>query len=150
AEKDRKNLILVIADMARSDPPMDSSFVAELIRRLQGKGPVLALLLNWVEQRLMEIGQTSNELVNVDTQKLAADQVSMSNSIGSLRFLATMDWREFVESVSHVEKILIRDVNDIYPQMDFATRDIYRHVVEKIAKKSKRSEQEIAEIAIDL
>ena len=38
AEKDPKSLILVIADMARSDPPMESSFVAELTRRLQGKG----------------------------------------------------------------------------------------------------------------
>src|SRR5436190_13785403 len=35
AEKDPKNLVLVIADMARSEPPMESSFVAELIRRLQ-------------------------------------------------------------------------------------------------------------------
>ncbi|MDP3259822.1 MAG: hypothetical protein Q8M34_04450, partial [Thermodesulfovibrionales bacterium] len=36
AGKDPKSLILVIADMARSDPPMVSSFVAELTRRLQG------------------------------------------------------------------------------------------------------------------
>ena len=38
AEKDPKNLILVIADMARSNPPMVSSFIAELVRRLQGQG----------------------------------------------------------------------------------------------------------------
>jgi hypothetical protein len=35
AEKDPKSLILVIADMARSNPPMVSAFVAELARRLQ-------------------------------------------------------------------------------------------------------------------
>jgi len=149
-DKDPKSLILVIADMARSDPPMDSSFVAELTRRLQGKGPALGLPLTWIEQRLSEIGQTSIELVNTETQRLAADQVSMSNSIGSLRFLATMDWREFVENMSVVEQTLFRDIGGIYANMDFATRDAYRHVVEKIAKKSKRSEQEIAEIAIDL
>ena len=40
AGKDPKSLILVIADMARSDPPMVSSFVAELTRRLQGQGPL--------------------------------------------------------------------------------------------------------------
>ena len=40
-EKDPKNLVLVIADMARSDPPMVSSFVAELTRRLQEKGSSL-------------------------------------------------------------------------------------------------------------
>src|SRR6202012_4752071 len=34
ADKDPKSLILVIADMARSSPPMESSFVSELIRQL--------------------------------------------------------------------------------------------------------------------
>ena len=56
AEKDPKSLILVIADMARSNPPMVSSFVAELTRRLQGQGPDLALPLTWIEQRLAESG----------------------------------------------------------------------------------------------
>src|SRR3990172_3409704 len=35
-EKDPKSLILAISDMARSDPPMVSAFVAEFARRLQG------------------------------------------------------------------------------------------------------------------
>ncbi len=39
AEKDPKNLILVVADMARSSPPMSTAFVAELARRLQGQAP---------------------------------------------------------------------------------------------------------------
>ncbi|MEK7742456.1 MAG: cyclic beta 1-2 glucan synthetase, partial [Nitrospirota bacterium] len=87
AGKDPKSLILVIADMARSDPPMVSSFVAELTRRLQGQGPALALPLTWIEQRLSESGLTIKQLVQSENQKQAADQVSMSNSIGSLRFL---------------------------------------------------------------
>jgi len=93
AEKDPKSLILVIADMARSDPPMVSSFVAELARRLQGQSPALALPLTWIEQRLSESGQTIKQLVQSENQQQAADQVSMSNSIGSLRFLGAMDWR---------------------------------------------------------
>ncbi len=39
AAKDPKSLILVIADMARSNPPLKSAFVAEFARRLQGQGP---------------------------------------------------------------------------------------------------------------
>jgi cyclic beta-1,2-glucan synthetase len=150
AEKDPKSLVLVIADMARSSPPMVSSFVAELTRRLLGKGPALALPLTWIEQRLSENGQTSNELVDLENQKQAADQVSMSNSIGSLRFLSNTDWREFVEMTSVVEQILREDMGGIYPAMDFYTRDHYRHVVEKIAKTSSLSEQEVALIAIRL
>ena len=150
AEKDPKSLILVIADMARSSPPMVSSFVAELARRLQGQGPALALPLTWIEQRLSESGLTIEQLVQSENQQQAADQVSISNSIGSLRFLGAMDWREFVETMSVVERTLREDPGGVYGKMDFATRDRYRHVVEKIAKSSRLSESEVARSAIEL
>ena len=150
AKKDPKSLFLEIADMARSDPPMVGAFVAEITRRLQGQSPALALPLTWIEQRLSEYGQTIKALVHLETQQQAADQVSMSNSIGSLRFLGAMDWREFVETMSVVDQILREDPGDVYVKMDFSTRDRYRHVVEKIAKKSLLSESEVARTAMSL
>lgn len=150
AEKDPKNLILVIADMARSNPPMEGSFVAELTHRLQGQSPALALPLSWVEQRLTESGLTTELLVRSENQQQAADQVSLSNSIGSLRFLGAMDWREFVETASIVDRVLREDPSGVYGKMDFSTRDHYRHVVEKIAKSSHCSESEVARKAIQL
>src|SRR5436190_8682972 len=147
-EKDPKSLVLVIADMARSDPPMISSFVAELTRRLQEKGSSLSLPQSWIEQRLSENGLTTTELVHQENQKQAADQVSISNSINSLRFLGTNDWREFVETTSIVEQILKQDA--VYEKMDFFTRDQYRHAVEKIARSSPLPETEIAQSAIKL
>ena len=150
ARRDPKNLVLVIADMARSDPPLSSSFVAEFARRLQGKSPALALPLTWIEQRLSESRQTIEQMIQSGSQQLAADQASVSNSIVSLRFLTTMDWREFVETMSVVEKVLREDPSDVYIRMDFVTRDHYRHVVEKIAKNSRIFERDVAEKAIDL
>ena len=150
AAKDPKSLILAIADMARSTPPMVSSFVAELTRRLHGNDPALALPLTWIEQRLSESGLTIERLVRSENQQQAADQISMSNSIGSLRFLGAMDWRDFVETMSAVEQTLAEDPGDIYAGMDFATRDCYRHVVEKCAKSSTYSENEVAAEAIRL
>jgi len=150
AEKDPKSLILVIAGMARSDPRLVSSFVAEFSRRLQGQSPALALPLTWIEQRLSESGLTIERLVQSENQQQAADQVSLSNSIGSLRFLGAMDWREFVETMSAVEETLRSDPGGLYGRMDFATRDRYRHVVEKIAKSSPVSESEVAREAIRL
>lgn len=149
-EKDSKNLILVIADMARSNPPMTGAFVSELTRLLRGKGPELGMSLNWIEQQLSENGLTGIELINAEVQKQAEDQVSISNSIGSLRLLGAMDWRDFVESHSIVEQTLREDNGGIYGLMDFSTRDHYRHVVEQIAKKSTLSEYEVACIAIQL
>jgi cellobiose phosphorylase len=150
AAKDPKSLILAIADMARSNPPMVSSFVAELTRRLQGQVPALSLPLTWIEQRLSESGLAIEQLVRAENQQQAADQVSISNSIGSLRFLGAMDWKDFVESMSAVEQILGEDPADVYDKMDFATRDSYRHVVEKIAKKHNLDESDVARNAIQL
>ena len=150
AEKDPKSLILVVSDMARSNPPMASSFVAELARRLQGQSAALALPLTWIEQRLSESGLTIEQLVQSETQKQASGQVSIANSISSLRFLGAMDWREFVESMSGVEQKLREDPGDVYSKMDFATRDRYRHAVEKTAKASRLSEVEVARKAIQL
>jgi cyclic beta-1,2-glucan synthetase len=148
AEQDPKSLIMVIADMARSSPPMTSAFVAELARRLQGQGPALALSLTWTEQWVSEADLTIKQLVQSENQQLAADQVSISNSIGSLRFLGAMDWREFVEAMRVVEQTLREDLGNVYGRMDFATRDRYRHVVEKTAKSTRRSESEVARQAI--
>jgi cyclic beta-1,2-glucan synthetase len=150
AEKDPKSLILVIADMARYGPPMESSFVAELTRRLVGKGSAFALPISWIEQRLSEKGMTSDELVHIENQKQAADQVSISNSIGSLRFLSSNNWRDFVENISVVENILRTESSGIYPMMDFHTRDEYRHSVEKLAKFSILSESAVARMALDM
>ena len=150
AEQDPKNLILVIADMARSNPPMASSFVAELARRLQGRSPALALPLTWIQQFLLESGLTIEQLVHAENQQQAAEQVSVSNSVGSLRFLAVMDWREFVESMSLTERTLQQDPDGTYPRMDFSTRDRYRHVVERVAKAGGVPEEEIARHAVKL
>jgi cellobiose phosphorylase len=150
AEKDPKNLILVIADMARSNPPMTTPFVSEFARRLQGQSPALALPLTWIEQQLAESGLAIERLVQLENQQLAADQLSISNSIDSLRFLGAMNWQEFVETMSVVEQTLRYDPGGVYGRMEFATRDRYRHIIEEIAKNSLLSEVEVARRAINL
>ncbi|MFA7230839.1 MAG: glucoamylase family protein [Victivallaceae bacterium] len=52
--------------------------------------------------------------------------------------------------MSVVEQILEEDPGEVYGKMDFSTRDHYRHIVEKIAKSSLRSEHEVARQVIDL
>lgn len=150
AENNPKDLILKIADMARSMPSLSSAFVSEFSRELQVKGPAHSLPLTWMEQQLTELGDTVGELIIFENQKQAADQVSISNSIKSLRLLSTTEWKSFVENLSEVNKILCKDIDGIYKNMDFATRDYYRHVIENIARKSMFSETDIAEIVLNL
>jgi len=150
ASSDPKSLILVIADMARSNPPLTPAFVAELARRLQGRGVALALPLTWIEQRLAESGLTLDQQVQTENQQQATNQTTVSNSIASLRRLGEMDWREFVEQMSVVHRTLLTDPAATYAAMDFATRDHYRHVVERLARASKKTENAIATAAIGL
>lgn len=151
AEHEPKNLVLVIAEMAKSNPPIVSAFVAEFSRKLQWQGAELSLPLHWIEQHLTDAGQGSiSDMVLIQNQRQAANQVSVSNSINSLRFLANLDWREFVEDHSIVENILRNDYNKVYSSMDFATRDYYRHSIERIAKASQSTESAVAQLVIDL
>ncbi len=150
AERNPKNLIVVIADMARSDPPLGSAFVAELARRLQGRSPSLTLPITWVEQHLAESGLTIEQLVRRENRLQAADQVLVSNSIGSLRELSALDWRAFVESMSLVERTLGDDPAGVYAGMDFASRDRYRHAVEQIARYSPAREIDVAQKCVEI
>ncbi|MGK7286069.1 hypothetical protein ACSPAB_10410 [Buttiauxella agrestis] len=138
------DLIMVIADMARSRPPLSSAFVAELVRRLQGRGNMLSLPLTWVEQRLAETGVTTDYLIHRFNQQLAASQLSVSNSIAGLRLLSETNWADFAEAMSLVEQTLRSDPSGIYPAMHFDTRDHYRHIIEILARHSHHSEPEVA------
>lgn len=150
AENTPADLIMVIADLARSRPPLSSAFVAELVRRLQGRGNVLALPLTWIEQRLAEQGVTADALIHRFNQQLAASQLSVSNSITGLRLLSETNWADFAEAMSAVEQTLRQDPAGIYPLMHFDTRDHYRHVIEILARGSRFSEPDVARRVLTL
>jgi len=150
AEKHPSRLVIVVADMARAELPLSSSFVAEFCQRLSRQSPVLHLARSWLEQRLAEQGLSIELLVQQESQNQAADQVSVSHSIASLRVLSALDWMDFVESLSLVEATLRTDPAGVYPGMDFATRDRYRHAVEFLARHSRLAEAAVASRAIQL
>ncbi len=149
-EQNPSDLILVLADMARASPRLSGAFLADLTRHLHGQSAHFTLVTTWLEHRLAEEGLNIEQLVQSEGQTQAADQVSIGNSINSLRFLSSTDWREFVESHSVVDQILRDDPAHLYGDMDFVTRDHYRHAVEQIAKRSRMSEGEVARKAIEL
>lgn len=150
AAKNPSHLVTVVADMAHSDLPRTSSFVAEFCQRLSRQSSVLHLARGWLEQRLAEHGLSIEQLVHEESQNQAADQASVSHTIASLRFLGATDWKEFVEGLSLIEAILRTDPAGVYGAMDFITRDRYRHAVEFLARHSQLPEAEVARRAIRL
>ena len=150
AEKTPDDTIVALAAMVKAEPPLSSAFTTELVRRLQGQNASLALALNWISQLVARSSETIELLVQRQSRRQAADQISMGNCFGSLRFIDAMDWREFVESQSAVEKTLREDPAGVYAAMDFHTRDAYRHVIEHFAAANSLSEMLPARTVVDL
>ncbi len=153
ADEEPSALVIALGELAREELP-GPVFVAELHRGLHGQNPALALVLHWLDQRLAERHQTITELIRADHQAQAADQLAVQNAITSVRRMAVIDWRDFVEGLSPVEQSLRRDPAGIYAAMDFATRDQYRHAVEQLARRCRpagaATEAAIAEAALGL
>jgi cyclic beta-1,2-glucan synthetase len=150
AEKRPADLVTVLADMTRASPPLSGAFLAEFTRTLQGHSPAFTLAGTWLEHCLAGRGLSIEQMVLAEGQAQAADQVSVGNSIGSLRFLAVHDWRDFVASHSIVEQTLVNDPAAVYGRTDFATRNRYRSCVETIARRTGRAEEEVAQRIVAL
>ena len=63
-----------------------------------------------------------------------------------MRLLSSVDWADFFESVSLVHEALCDGTR--VAEMDFPTRDRYRHAVEELARGSSHDELEVARRAV--
>ncbi len=124
--------------------PLPSAFVAQLRQRMREYDPRVSPLVAAVEQALAARGATPEDAVRSENQRHATDQVSTGNTVSSLRFCATLHWSRFVEQVSRVEEVLRRDPAGVYPRMDFASRDRYRHAVEDLADPTGEAQVRVA------
>jgi cyclic beta-1,2-glucan synthetase len=150
AEHEPKKLIQLLAMFADADVPLTAPFVEEFYVRLQAQGQAMAFVQTWIEQSLLAQGVTATQLSEAASRTAAANQISIANSIASLRFIGVMDWHEYVESLSMVDYILRQDPARIYQTQDFATRDRYRHAIEDLARECNASESAMAHRVIYL
>jgi cyclic beta-1,2-glucan synthetase len=120
------------------------AFVVQLTQRLREQDPAVMVVFEWLEKQLAKKGQSIEKIVLEEHQRQASAQVTVGNIITSMRLLSNLDWKDFFETVSLIDPELAKDPAGAYSRMDFATRDRYRHVIERISKGAKKSEPEIA------
>ena len=142
-------LATVLAGFVSGHPPLSPTFVARFLQQLRTYQTNFTPLV-WLEQWIAEDSLSAEDAIARSNQRQALTQVMMANSITSLRTIARLDWSEFVEVSSAVEAVLRRDPTSDYGRMTFGTRDLYRHVVEDIAKGTGLEEREVAQRALDL
>ncbi len=129
------------------DPaPIAAAFAVQLVQRLRDQDPRVTPALLWLDGRLAAQGTTADEIVRQVHQGQGAMNVTVRNVITSMRLMSAVDWADFFESVSAVDAVLRADSD--FAAMDFATRDRYRHAIEKLARGSGHTEIEVAQSAI--
>lgn len=122
--------------------PLETAFAVQLVQRLRDLDPKVGPVLHWLDQRLAVAGTSADEIVRAEHQEQGAMSVSVRNIITSMRLISAFDWQNFFESVSLVDEILRNDTH--FADMDFCTRDDYRHAIENLARGSRHSEIEVA------
>ena len=125
-----------------------------LILRLRG---VERVFLAQMSQRLQESHSTTHAIYKawmqvalpdfaiVQTQQRAdqaADNLSVSNAVTALRAIGDADWGEIVARASVLIGLLL--TSDVFAAEHTVTRDSTMHAIERLARKSQRSETEVA------
>lgn len=143
-EKEKfQNLIQKMPSSCSGHIQADCIYFAQLAKRFRDQEPEIWPALEFLEKHLVGKNSSTEHVVHFSHQRQASNQFTVANSITSMRLLSSLNWREVFESLSLVDRILEKDPT--YKQMDFVTRDKYRHVIEKIGKKTGALEIEIAE-----
>jgi cyclic beta-1,2-glucan synthetase len=143
SEQSPQALATALAAFVDHHPPFTPTWVARFLQQVRSYQTNFTPLI-WLEQWIAEDGPSAEEAATRSNRRVALTQVTVANSITSLRTISRLDWKDFVESQSATEKLLRQDPSGHYASMTFGTRDHYRHVVENIAKRVKRPEEEIA------
>jgi len=117
-----------------------------LDHRLRDQDLAIEPALRWLTERLAAQGTTPDRVIQDELRLQGALNVTVRNVITSMRLISEIDWANFFQSVSLVDAAL-RAATD-FEAMDFATRDLYRRAIERLARGSGHTELDVAHRAI--
>jgi cyclic beta-1,2-glucan synthetase len=125
----------------------NASFAVQLLQRLRFQDAPVDPVLEWLEARFQHEKLQVDEIVSREHNSQTAANATVRNIITSARSISVFSWQDFFEELSLVNGILLE--HPTYREMDFASRDHYRHALEELAKYSDASELEVARLTIN-
>jgi len=128
--------------------PFTVWLAVQLLQRLRFQESDVEPILQWLDRRLQQEQLSADSVVSLEHNSQTAANATARNIINSSRLISAYNWRDFVEDISVVDGILRQ--NPFYPQLDFATRDRYRHSLEHLARHCPFSQVEVAEKLVSL
>ncbi|WP_446897778.1 GH36-type glycosyl hydrolase domain-containing protein [Clostridium sp. LBM24168] len=124
------------------------SFTERFIKILRDNFVENSSVYKWIDEELARQDKTFDMMINIDHQKQSNFQISISNSFTSIRKISSFNWNKNFERFSYVEQVLRKDPAGVYENMDFKSRDYYRHQIERLSKKIGVPEVFIAKKAL--
>jgi cyclic beta-1,2-glucan synthetase len=120
-------------------------FLGQMAQRLQDRPSNFPEMLHlWIKSALPDlVGLKMRE-----ASEQAADNLSVSNSISSLRAISDADWPDIVSKTSALMQLMMS--SPIFEAEHLATRDQTLHDIERFALRSRKSELVVAGILLEL
>ena len=122
---------------------LDVPFVVVLLGRLRDQDPVVTPALAWLNRRLAEQGTTTEEILELEYSRQTAMNTTVRNVITSMRSDLGVRLGGFLRE-RQPGRGDARGASEGYREMDFRTRDLYRHAVEELARDADLPEPEVA------
>ena len=120
-------------------------FLGQVAQRIhEHRSTSSAEILGWLLQSVPDLAAMQSQLP-VDQ---AADNLSVSNAISSLRGIGDADWAGLVGETSGLMRLMMTAPTFAAERDD--TRDDTLHAIERLARRSRRGELEVAQTLLDL
>src|SRR5450830_1238959 len=113
-------------------------------RRAIGENKNQLLLKNWLQKLLSDLAAFQ---MQQETDQ-AADNLSVSNAVTSLRAIGDADWPDIIGRTSVLMRVML--TSPVFKEENASTRDQTLHAIEKLAKRSAKSEVLVAKTLLDL
>ena len=130
----------------KGDQASSPAFIVQLVQRLRHQGPDMAAAMQLLTDNLAAQGTNPDEIILQEHNFQTAANVTVRNIITSMRLISAYSWNLFFEEVSLVDELLQSD--SLFAEMDFTTRDRYRHSLEQLARGSGLQELEVARLVM--
>ncbi|GAB7388358.1 glucoamylase family protein [Bacillaceae bacterium] len=137
-------------DEAGEEMPLSGPLLVHLISHLREWADDSETVREWLMCKLENGPESLDRIVSYEVQLQAAYQTTAGNLTGSLRKISRLDWREPFAQISIVERTLRQESAGVYPQLDFASRDVLRTRVERLARRLRVPENLVAKQAVEL
>lgn len=125
-------------------------FIEYMSYRLKRMGRIAIPYLEVLEEQVEKTGTTISEVIRKEHFDIALSKVEIGEAVKSMKNLLKTNFYSIFEDINGVEKILKQDPSEVYSNMDYRTKDIYRNKIKELSKKTRISEIYIANKILEL